>query len=536
MIEARYYMVKYQEETILFNYFTSHKFYFSAHQISSSYTALKTKGFVILAGLSGTGKTKMAQIFANGFPKIDKKIRELIDKFAQKDKEITFRANDLFNKFKEKYYEKIKLKTLTLEEWHSSGSGLVYDLEFGEYKELGGIGGGAAEKFGIYCSENGKYVIAPQLKEQLERESIEDAFKYILDELNKLMLYAENRELEKIEKEIKVFWPIVRRKFTYLFNSDLLIPCYTDDDLKKILKFFKYEFKNFIDAQKKLKEIKEKIMPSVSNQTFANFIYSEDGLKKFWDKEEIEPVDLRKTCFFLPVQPDWKDLKSLLGYYNPIMNRFEEPTHFLRFILEAIIDYKENRNRALPYFVIPDEMNLARVEYYFAEFLSVLESGRDEDGFTKEGIKIQISGKDIDKQKEEQKGLSELLEKAGYNPRENVIDLKFPPNLYFIGTINIDETTFMFSPKVLDRAFVIEFKEVDFDEYKENLEKEGELMTEVSEIVKDDFISNGEFLRAYADKNKIKEAIEEFPYFESLKNLSQITLALRSSLWLSCFR
>lgn len=82
----------------------------------------------------------------------------------------------------------------------------------------------------------------------------------------------------------------------------------------------------------------------------------------------------------------------------------------------------------MPYFVLLDEMNLAHVEYYFADFLSVLESGRDENGFTRESIKLH----DVEKVEEEQ-GI----------PKE----IKLPPNLYIIGTVNMDETTYSFSPK-----------------------------------------------------------------------------------------
>jgi hypothetical protein len=94
-------------------------------------------------------------------------------------------------------------------------------------------------------------------------------------------------------------------------------------------------------------------------------------------------------------------------------------------------------------------MNLAHVEYYFADFLSVLESGRDEEGWTKEALRLHSFGKSI-------------LDQDGYPvPPE----LRLPPNLYIIGTVNIDETTYMFSPKVLDRAFTLEFREVDFSNY-----------------------------------------------------------------------
>ncbi|WP_225807633.1 hypothetical protein [Thermococcus bergensis] len=86
------------------------------------------------------------------------------------------------------------------------------------------------------------------------------------------------------------------------------------------------------------------------------------------------------------------------------------------------------------------------MEYYFADFLSVLESGRDEKGFTKEGIPLHDSDE---------------VEKFLEIPKE----LKLPPNLYIVGTVNMDETTYAFSPKVLDRAFTIEFHEVELEKY-----------------------------------------------------------------------
>ncbi|MEN3043811.1 MAG: hypothetical protein ABDH37_01140 [Candidatus Hydrothermales bacterium] len=373
---------------------------------------------------------------------------------------------------------------------------------------------------GFLDEDDFKDVYSKTKKEEKQQISVKQTFIYIDNEnVNKILRKA-------IEKHKALFKTITREE--------------EKEEIERILRTIENVFKEL-----NLNKNHHKMGNSILKEYFSckKFLFQNNQISSFYTalktkgfvilaglsgigKTKMAQIFVEifgNKSFFLSVRPDWKDSKSLLGYYNPIMNRFEEPTQFLRFILEAIIDYKENKDKALPYFVILDEMNLARVEYYFAEFLSVLESGRDEDGFTKEGIKIQISGKDIDKQKEVQKKLFELLEQAGYNTKENIIDLKLPPNLYFIGTVNIDETTFMFSPKVLDRAFTIEFKEVDFDKYKENLEKEEkESITEISKKIKDDFILNGKFLKAYPDKNRIKEAIEAFPYFENLKNLSQI--------------
>src|SRR5699024_9545369 len=94
-----------------------------------------------------------------------------------------------------------------------------------------------------------------------------------------------------------------------------------------------------------------------------------------------------------------------------------------------------DQNPGVPYFVLLDEMNLARVEYYFSDILSIMESRKWEDG----------------------KVVSSYLltkETAGF-------DLKLPNNLYIIGTVNMDETTYPFSKKVLDRANTIEFNRID---------------------------------------------------------------------------
>jgi hypothetical protein len=147
-----------------------------------------------------------------------------------------------------------------------------------------------------------------------------------------------------------------------------------------------------------------------------------------------------RTVEFLTVRPDWRDSKSLIGYHNPITDRYER-TPFLTFLLRAVESWE--RRDGLAWFVILDEMNLAHVEHYFAELLSILESGRDSDGWTNEAIQLPVST-----------GESELPAR-----------IKLPPNLFLIGTVNLDETTHAFSPKVLDRAFAMEFSDVTFDHY-----------------------------------------------------------------------
>jgi hypothetical protein len=123
----------------------------------------------------------------------------------------------------------------------------------------------------------------------------------------------------------------------------------------------------------------------------------------------------------LPVGADWTNNEKILGYPDVLNDKKYERTKVIDLIEKA----EENPN--LPYFLILDEMNLSHVERYFSDFLSGLESGeaiRLHDGLTDRGVPSSI---------------------------------KIPSNLFIIGTVNVDETTYMFSPKVLDRANVIEF-------------------------------------------------------------------------------
>lgn len=128
----------------------------------------------------------------------------------------------------------------------------------------------------------------------------------------------------------------------------------------------------------------------------------------------------------VPVAPNWTTNEDLLGYYNPLSKQYYD-TDFSHFLRQASRAYQNainvNKNPE-PFHLVLDEMNLARVEYYFAKFLSGMEV------LTAAGkAQVSMSGQDV-------------------------VDL--PPNLYFIGTVNVDETTQGFADKIFDRAQVIE--------------------------------------------------------------------------------
>jgi 5-methylcytosine-specific restriction enzyme B len=153
---------------------------------------------------------------------------------------------------------------------------------------------------------------------------------------------------------------------------------------------------------------------------------------------QVERLDNHRL---IAVRPDWTDNRGLLGYHNPITEQYVT-TEFLRLLLDALQEEERAEREGRephPFFLILDEMNLARVEHYFSDFLSALESGQP--------IELHQSA-----QIEE----AETGDGAAV-PRR----LRVPGNVFFTGTVNVDETTYMFSPKVLDRAFTLEFNEVD---------------------------------------------------------------------------
>lgn len=140
-------------------------------------------------------------------------------------------------------------------------------------------------------------------------------------------------------------------------------------------------------------------------------------------------IAVSETARIVPVGADWANNEKLLGYPNGLdPNNYVLPdTGVLKLMIDA------NDNPTVPFFLILDEMNLSHVERYFADFLSAMESNGS--------IKL-------------------------YDGKNRTADdgtpvpptIPFPKNLFVIGTMNVDETTHMFSPKVLDRAQVIEFR------------------------------------------------------------------------------
>lgn len=165
----------------------------------------------------------------------------------------------------------------------------------------------------------------------------------------------------------------------------------------------------------------------------------------------------------IPVRPNWHDSTGLMGYITRITDDGKPKyvtTEFVRFLAKAWLC----EDKGIPFFLCLDEMNLAPVEQYFAEYLSVIESRRVKDGKIVTDPLVRVA---------DEKLLKGLLNEVYPNQAGEVANLvkmfvelggiPIPSNFVVMGTVNMDETTCSFPRKVLDRAMTFELNEFDVD-------------------------------------------------------------------------
>lgn len=150
---------------------------------------------------------------------------------------------------------------------------------------------------------------------------------------------------------------------------------------------------------------------------------------------EVYAEAMNGAYCLVSVRPDWQSNESLLGSYDILNKRFV-PSEFCLHVHKAAQAYKRDPRSPKKYFVCLDEMNLARAEYYFSDFLSRME-------VQGELRKIRLY--------DQPQGDEDQVDQ----------DLIIPPNLYITGTVNLDETTHTFSRKVLDRANIIKIDRIE---------------------------------------------------------------------------
>ena len=224
--------------------------------------------------------------------------------------------------------------------------------------------------------------------------------------------------------------------------------------------------------------------------------------------------DLRKdktspgNYCLVEVKPNWNDSTELLGYETVLDGGNYHLTKFVKFLIKAM------QHENVPFFVCLDEMNLAAVEQYFAEFLSILESRKDVDGTIKSEplIPAAIFEKYQQKLHEElfpTKDSSNTSTGAGCYTTDGTAvylhrtyaklmeeGLRIPRNLIVVGTVNMDDTTYQFSRKVIDRAMTIEMNEVNLNDMFD-IEKPDALS------YREDVVDKGWFFAPFAQSNNV---------------------------------
>ena len=204
---------------------------------------------------------------------------------------------------------------------------------------------------------------------------------------------------------------------------------------------------------------------------------------KEYKNEEDRWKDNRPENFeLIQVKPNWHNSMDVVGYMSNIPAPHYVFTDFVRFIVKAW------QHKDTPYFLCLDEMNLAPVEEYFAEFLSAIESrAMDENG---EYITDPIIAPFKEFAQDVREDMLKQLLGEAHHTEANPLAIQFtekgltlPPNLMVMGTVNMDETTFSFSRKVLDRAMSVEMNEVNYDDFMEGKTELMPLLTEQNALL-----------------------------------------------------
>jgi len=236
-----------------------------------------------------------------------------------------------------------------------------------------------------------------------------------------------------------------------------------------------------------------------------------DDIDSFAKDEDRWKLHKPANFELIQVKPNWHNSMDVVGFLSNIPEPHYEFTPFVDFVVKAWC------NEDTPFFLCLDEMNLAPVEEYFAEFLSAIESrsaGEDGEFETDPIIKpfdsfgTELSGK-----------MMHHFIGMGYDLPSRVETrlrkkgLTLPKNLIVMGTVNMDETTFSFSRKVLDRAMSIEMNEVNYDDFIEGkTEYDIPLLT----------AQNGLLVNRPISAQEVKEGIESQEVMEFLKGVNDI--------------
>ncbi|PKG93064.1 restriction endonuclease [Paraglaciecola sp. MB-3u-78] len=240
----------------------------------------------------------------------------------------------------------------------------------------------------------------------------------------------------------------------------------------------------------------------------------------------------------IPVRPDWHEPSDLLGYISRISGTKYIATKALKFIIDAWRVVAPNADKegmgeldlsVAPYWLCLDEMNLAPVEQYFADYLSVLESRKFENGkytceplLTQSNFQMDINSLRTDLGiSDDEDGLWEYFSHHG---------IPLPPNLIVAGTVNMDETTHGFSRKVIDRAFTLDFGEFFPNDYQKFFTEQDEpkvfTYSQLTHATKNDLSNTGDVdgSKTVAFLESINDVLKHTPFELAYRALNELLL------------
>ncbi len=416
------------ENTVSFQeYLLSKGYLFDPKIIENYLLSIKVKPFVIFTGNSGTGKTKLSQLFA-----------EYISDSTQNSGNNSSLIND--NEF---LSVKVPVNKSSFENtgWTLSNKYLYDVLPIKESQcdcdmWVDNIPAKAYVRVQMqleYDKNNEKLknyfknLFSQGTSKIVDLKINVGAFKEIYDcksnNENFIILEQNSNKTAFNERQ----WFMNNNIFNYLpFKSGYVGCNIVVEDIKstaKIRLMPRLYFKKNKELQDYLKENEgKKVEVKIKTDNF-NF----DNFHPIWEKEKDDSTDYKKDPNYkiVPVGANWTENRHVLGFYNVITEEYNETPSY------SLIKAAKN-DICSPYFLILDEMILSHVERYFADFLSAIESGQP----------IPL-----------------------YSNDDENYELDIPDNLLIVGTVNVDETTYMFSPKVLDRANTIEFPTMAAKEY-----------------------------------------------------------------------
>ena len=390
-----------------YNYLISRGYFFDKRTIENYLLSLKVKQFAILTGNSGTGKTKLSQLFAE--------YCLLYKSFLKLDGDegfVTIQVSTTKSSYKDIDNQGRKINPGWTPRHEKLKEFLSLDKILGEHEiQLGNI------------SKNATILLSTRLFYERDCIEFKEHFKSIFDTgdvflkvsngdiiscINPFFNYSDEFKIKlNLMKDVDAFdgVQLLPKEFLqYTPLKECRFKIYTDDFKHEANANIRFEFRINFDNDEETKEYLKSINGDKYELTIKGF------KNNFYELSEI-----------VPVSANWTENRNVVGYYNVLTKEYQH-TPSLDLILKAQNHTDE------PFFLILDEMNLSHVERYFSDFLSSMESGKP--------IPLHKAD-DVD-------------------DVPNVLTI--PPNVFIVGTVNVDETTYMFSPKVLDRANVIEFK------------------------------------------------------------------------------